>query len=281
VVDGAVAFSPLLWAKCLSKSAGLLLLDELTNINRPDVISAAYKLIFDRRAGFTKFHDDVFIVACGNRPEHSTVANYLPTPLINRMLVISVDPPKVDDWMEFMQKTYGDEWDKKCYAFLKRFEDEDYLLKVPKQAECLEAYPTPRSWTAAALLMYRGLNSDDTLCGLLGYEVATKLQAFLKVKVDIDELIKDPSLYDKLSLDGKYMAAVMLSTWVEKHNSASKAFPLIDKMSNDSRELLVLTCLGMSRKRLVGFLRELFAYNAKYKDFLDEVALKLKNEISA
>ena len=119
MVDGAVAFSPLLWAKCLSKSAGLLLLDELTNISRPDVISAAYKLIFDRRAGFTKFHDDVFIVACGNKPEHSSVANYLPTPLINRMLVLTIDPPKVDDWMEFMQKTYGDEWDKRCWAFLK------------------------------------------------------------------------------------------------------------------------------------------------------------------
>jgi len=48
-VDGASRFSPLLWARCLSKTAGLLLLDELTNVQRPDVITAAYKLIFDRK----------------------------------------------------------------------------------------------------------------------------------------------------------------------------------------------------------------------------------------
>jgi len=51
--DGAVRFSPLLWARCLSKSAGLLLLDELTNVQRPDVITASYKLIFDRK-GYNK-----------------------------------------------------------------------------------------------------------------------------------------------------------------------------------------------------------------------------------
>ena len=72
-VNGAVSFRPLLWARCLSKCAGLLLLDELTNVSRPDVISASYKLIFDRRAGFVKFHEDVFIIACGNRPEYSAV----------------------------------------------------------------------------------------------------------------------------------------------------------------------------------------------------------------
>jgi len=95
-VDGSVRYSPLLWARCLSKAAGLLLLDELTNLQRPDKISVAYKLIFDRMAGFTKFHDDVMIIACGNRPEYSGVASMLPTPLISRMIVIDVDPPSVD-----------------------------------------------------------------------------------------------------------------------------------------------------------------------------------------
>ncbi len=72
-INGSVRFSPLLWARCLNKAAGFLLLDELTNIQRPDLITVSYKLIFEREAGFTKFHDDVMLVAAGNRPEHSSV----------------------------------------------------------------------------------------------------------------------------------------------------------------------------------------------------------------
>jgi hypothetical protein len=279
--DGAVRFSPLLWARCLSKSAGLLLLDELTNVQRPDVITSSYKLIFDRKAGFTKFHDDVMIVACGNRPEESSVASMLPVPLISRMLVLVVEPPTVQSWADWMTQTYGDDWDKRTYAFLKRFEDEGYLIRVPMKPETLEAYPVPRTWSATALLMHRGVSTDDTLVGLLGYEVGTKLQAFLKVDVDIEELIRTPEVFTRLDLDGKYMVSVMLGTWISKHIADPKrAYPLIDSMSMESREFLVLTCMSMEKKSLVQFLRQLFTYQPSYKDVLSEIAIKLKEEIS-
>jgi len=53
----------------MSKVAGTLVLDEITNINRADMISASYKIVFDHKAGYTKFSDDIFVIACGNRPE--------------------------------------------------------------------------------------------------------------------------------------------------------------------------------------------------------------------
>jgi hypothetical protein len=68
-VDSSVQYKPLMWARCLSRSAGVLFLDELTNLQRPDVISACYKLLYDRKAGFTAFHEDVLVVAAGNTPE--------------------------------------------------------------------------------------------------------------------------------------------------------------------------------------------------------------------
>ena len=142
--NGAVKFAPLLWARCMSKVAGVLTLDEITNINRADMISASYKLVFDHKAGYTKFGNDVFIIACGNRPEHASVANMLPVPLIGRLIVLSVEAPKIDEWYSWMDSKYHDEWDKKCYAFLKRFEDEYYLLKLPRENETLEAHPEPR-----------------------------------------------------------------------------------------------------------------------------------------
>jgi len=239
-IDGAVGFRPLLWARCLSKSAGLLLLDELTNVQRPDVITASYKLIFDRKAGFTKFHEDVFIIACGNRPEHSAVASMLPTPLISRLNVIDVEPSSVDEWSDWMTKNYGDGWDRRCYAFLKRFEDENYLIKVPRQTETLDPHPTHRTWTSLATLMARGIQDKDTIKGLIGYEVGTKFDAFLKVRVDINELIREPQLFHELEFDAKYMVSVMLASWISKHiNSPTKVFPLIDEMSEEKRERLI------------------------------------------
>ena len=95
-VNGCVKYLPLMWAKCLSKCPGVLLLDEITNIQRLDIVSAAYKIVFDRKVGFVKLHNDVFIIACGNRPEESSVANQLPAPLINRLIVLDVNEPTVD-----------------------------------------------------------------------------------------------------------------------------------------------------------------------------------------
>lgn len=73
----------------------------------------------------------------------------------------------------------------------------------------------------------------------------------------------------------------MLGTWVSKHiNDPKKAYPLLDTMSLESREFLVLTCMSMQKKNLVQFLRQLFTYQPSYKDVLSEIAIKLKEEIA-
>jgi len=281
-INSTVMYKPLLWARTLSKVPGILFLDELTNVQRLDIISAAYKLIFDRRAGFTTFNKDVMIIAAGNRPQESSIANMLPTPLISRMIVVEVDPPSVDDWKDFMVRTYRDEWDARVYAFLKRFEDEHYLIRIPKVAETLDAYPTPRTWSALSLLMKKGMDDAETITGLVGKEVGTKLSAFLKVNVDVDDLIREPERFHDLELDGKYMASVMLASWISKNiRSVSRCFRLIDEMSKESREFLVLTCISMNRNKLVHFLKELFRYSRVYRDALSEIALEIKEKIKA
>jgi hypothetical protein len=179
-----------------------------------------------------------------------------------------------------MNGAYGDRWDKRVYGFLRAFESENYLLQVPKRPETLEAYPTPRSWTRLALELAEGFDSDDDICGLIGYDVGQRFQAFLKVKVDLEELLKEPEGFLRLGLDGKYMACVLLGSWAEKNmRSVGRAFPLIDAMAGESREYLVVTCLSMSRRGLVEFLRRLFGHNRAYAELLGEVALKLKDAL--
>ena len=70
-----------------------------------------------------------------------------------------------------MRRKFGDEWDIRTYAFLKRFESEGYLIKMPSEPETLEAFPTPRAWTTLSVLLYRKVNSDDLINGLVGSEV--------------------------------------------------------------------------------------------------------------
>ncbi|MFO7968307.1 MAG: hypothetical protein R6U44_11975 [Archaeoglobaceae archaeon] len=277
--DGAVRYAPLLWAKCLSKCAGILMLDEITNIQRPDVMTAAYKLVYDRRAGFLKFNDDVAIIAAGNRPEESAVANMLPSPLVNRMLLVDVARPKLEEWQEYMNKNHGDEWDKRVFAFLKRFANEDYFLRPPQRTETLEGFPTPRTWTHLSLLMYQGINDRDTLSGLLGGEVGEKLNIFLMTNVDIEELIEMPEKFHGLNLDGKYMATVMLSSWISSSDDFGKVFDLIDAMASESREYLVTICVCLDRDKLVSFLTQLFHYDPRYREFLGQVALEARAQI--
>lgn len=228
------------------------------------------------------------IIACGNTPEHSAVANMLPAPLLDRCIVLYVDSPRIDSWADWMNSHYANRWDKRVYAFNKRFESEGYLLKVPKKVETLFNFPTPRSWTDVALLLKAGIEDSNIYTGLLGPEIGQKFNAFLKVRVDLGELMEEPHKFVDMSLDAQYMSCVMFGTWLAKQvrkkatlEAVKKGFPLVDVMAKMSRDLLVLTCMSMKRQYLTKFLKILFKHDSKYMSILDTVVLRLKSELIA
>lgn len=279
--NGITYYDPLLWAVLHSANPGILFLDELTWIQREDVWSIVPQLVLDRIAGLTKFNEDTLVIAAGNRPEDSTLVRLIHAPLLNRFKIIKVSAPTVDEWVQWMNARYADRWDKRVYAFLTRFKDEGYFLKPPEQGEGLEAWPSPRSWTWLALDLVEGFDSLDDICGLVGEEVGRKLHAFLQLNVDIEELIEDPKRFHGLSFDAKYVVPIMLANWLSQNQKTmSKAFKLIDIMSAQSHEFLVMTCMSMQRKALIHFLSELFKYDTKYRGILSEIALNVKLEIA-
>jgi len=275
---GATRFSPMLWARVMSQTAGILMLDELTNTPRDDVISEAYKLTFDRSAGFVKFHEDVMIISCGNRPEDSSIARMLPAPLVNRLLIINVDVPSVDEWKEFMDGTYGDEWDRRTYFFLKRFETDGYIYMPPKSSEVLEAYPTPRSWTNTARLLFKGFDDIDTLTGLLGNEVGYKLHAFLSINIELEELFNNPLKFREQSLDAKYIIINMLTTYVQKNIKNAEAMDnglrLFDVIATDTGELALLLIRSIETKYRPEFIKQILIKYPKYTQILEDVVAK-------
>ena len=271
-IDGAVMYKPLLWARVLSKARGVLFLDELTNENDPNKLAAAYKVILDRAAGFVKFSDDVFIVAAGNSPEHSAVANQLPAPLVNRLLVIEAFAPTINEWRDWMTEKYGDGWDIRTYAFLKAFEADNYLLRAPEDPETLQNYPTPRSWTKLALMLNRGFEDPEIINGLVGPDVGTRFRAFITSRVNLDELLENPKMFKELNIDKRYMAALMLASRLEKNHKTKGAHELLRAMSDISPEYVMVTLLFMKSEARKRVLADIFSYLPNIANQLIDIA---------
>lgn len=254
----AMRYVPLLWAICLNKTAGMLFLDEFTQIQRLDVEAASYKTVLDRRAGDTYFSKDVMVVAAGNAPEHSKLANLLSAPLVNRFTIIKVGRPTLSQWARWMDENHPD-WDRRILGYLQHFPDA--LLKMPDANETLEGFPTPRVWTDIACEIARFSEAFrlHEAIGKLGQETGLEFMGYLDTDVpDIEVLIENPSRFATLEkIDAKYLAATFVGVWLSLHTPAKpddkadpkqkdieRIIPLINVMQKDREEFLVLAILS-------------------------------------
>jgi hypothetical protein len=217
--DGYTMFSPIAWAKVMSKCAGFLVLDEFTNVNRNDLITVSYKLLNDRKAGYYKFHKDVMIVAIGNRPEDAPGIAHVPVaPVLNRCEIRYVEPPTVEDWYNFMQSRYGDNWAKETYAFLASYasEKQNLLCYGYPPEDTIDNFATPRSWTKLARRMYFGYRDFETIISFLGREVGQKFYAFLQCNVSLNDILDRPEMYPELKIDAQYMVLFQMANAIEE-----------------------------------------------------------------
>ena len=149
--EGTFDYAVPRWAKVLRKAkAGLVVLDEFTNVNDDTLLSAAYDIILSEKVNLFYFKKPV--IALGNPPEHSSLARPLPLPLLNRLAVFKVREPSIELWHKYMDERYGDSWAKEVGSFLKAFSQ--MFLKLPEDVEDLEPFPTPRSWSSLALALF-------------------------------------------------------------------------------------------------------------------------------
>jgi len=301
-MDSYVTFKPLKWAIVLSKTAGILFLDELTNIQRDDLKAVAYKLLLDRKVGFVKLHKDVMIIGAGNLPEHSSIANLLPAPLINRTIVLEVEPPTVEEWIEYASSTIRNPCTR-IFAYL--MTNKEDFIKLPEQPETLENYPTPRTWYKLTQILtsnYKKLYNREeirNLCiSLLGKEVGLKVAKFLELDVpSIQEILEKPELYRKLDLDIKAIFVCELAQWLKENEAKlfklekgvykltnENVKKLIEVIINDSEEfaLLMLYSIGKVEDRVriamklmqnIPMLREMLLKLKKFAEQFEEKTL--------
>lgn len=233
-------YEPPIWARILSidKISGLIFLDELTNVQRDDIISAVYKLVLDRRVGFIKLSDNVRIIAAGNTLDTSEIVRELPRPLRNRFEVVKVSMPTIEEWKKYMDENYKD-WDRRILNYLLRFPEDFY--KEPKDDE--ENFPTPRSWTRLAI-QTKNIEEEEILkakaMSLLGKEVGIKVYKFLTTRIpSIHEIVRDKNLFKRLNEDEKYLLVMEISKNMRNLDDETLE-KIVNILSEDSFEWIIL-----------------------------------------
>jgi hypothetical protein len=241
-------YEPLKHALVLSLPhiAGMLFLDELTNVQRLDLQSLIFEILWDRRLGDRTLSPLVRVVAAGNDPEFSSVANELPAPVVSRGLFFRVEPPTVNDWISFMSSSYGDEWAKEVAAFLSRFQEHFIATNIPPSTS--SPYPCPRSWTLLATSLPRMKRHlwSATVAATVGEEVARLFMTFIEKAKEvppIEEILENPAVLRSLSLDALYLAALQLA---ENFNIAERRFiTAFEVLADVKRDVLVATMLSL------------------------------------
>jgi len=215
-----IMFKPVTWALVLSRTAGILFLDELTNVSREDLLAVAYRVLLDRYLGYVKLSREVLVVAAGNRPEDAPIAHQLPAPLVNRCIMMYIQAPKLEEWVAYMRSRYRDNWCFRVYTFLRS--RPDLFYQPPGEIETLENFPTPRSWTRLALTLGKDFKSVFTpeevykICvGTVGGRIGPVVAKYLLLDVPtLEELLQNPKRWKTLDLDVKLNFVSDLASYI-------------------------------------------------------------------
>jgi MoxR-like ATPase len=198
---------------------GLLFIDELTNVKDAKQMTMYFSILQEKEAGMQlRLSRGVKIIVAANPPEWSRVAEPLPQPIRGgRVTMVEVLPPTVDEWAQYMERTYGDEWDRAVYAYLKAHPED--FLKQPE--DDWSAFPTPRSWTRLARALYELRRSGApwsviaaVVKGSVGPEVAPRFLALYKRGEDLskhlERLKREPESFLQLDHEMKYLVIIAL-----------------------------------------------------------------------
>jgi MoxR-like ATPase len=225
-----VEYKPISWAYALSLAPGVLFLDEFTNVQDHDVKAASQKILNEKSAGFVRMHPRSFVVCAGNAPSHSSLADVIPEPVVNRVKIFYVTAGDLNSWIRAVRRrisSIADEDLRESYmATLElligfhRRTGSKHLLALPtsRNREIDENYPTPRSWEklllATPIEKLRELSHDIDalkahLAGFVGLNVAGELASYILEGMNkkIEEALKDKSKIDDLDSLERYSLA--------------------------------------------------------------------------
>ena len=189
------------WLACRYARYCIVFIDEFNTVENPDMQAAVMRMLGECRAGNVhlgcgkKTDGFTIVVAAGNPPTHSSIAQEPPAPLMGgKVIKVNVEPPTLQEWIIYMHDKYGGNWCPRIASFLAM--NPTYFAQTPPEARTINAYPTPRGWDSVARLC--GPTCDcksnyELIEGLVGPEAATALIANFDVSPTLDDVIFDPN----------------------------------------------------------------------------------------
>ncbi len=245
--DGSFVYRPMRWVRVLQRNPGILLLDEITNVSREDVKSMVYEIALSHRIGLHRLREDVMVVLAGNTDEHSSIAFPLPDPLKSRTVLLRISPPKVEDWIAWMDEHHNDRWDRRVGSFLLT-SGRKFFATTKSEGEGFEQLPDPRGWTHLALYLGSGGKEDsEVLAGFVGEKAARKFLNYLQLGMGIEDLLREPERWRNLDENEKLM---MLDELIFLGNLGydEDFLPLLRSLAKEDPEFLSAWVLNLDNE---------------------------------
>lgn len=177
--NGETRYSPQSWAIRMSKpdAVGCLVFDDLPAATSATAI-AVRQVVLDRRVHDVRLAPGILIVVTGNRREDMAGAMTLPSHFRNSICTLELEPD-FSSWSSWFLSNGGVS---DIPAFLRW--KPDMFAMLPKQADTLGRFATPRTWTLFSKSLPSALESNcvsEVAAGFLGEGVACEYLSFREV----------------------------------------------------------------------------------------------------
>lgn len=222
----------------------LLVLDEFTSMDK-SMQAPVYRLTLDREVAQFNLHQDVHIVAAGNRIEDNAVAFELSTALKSRVTTYEVEA----DTPYWLDHAYRSNFDTRVTAYI-GYSPDSLMIFDPDHQE--HAHPCPRTWETISKFCEHIDHIDSAhlqrFGGTIGNGEATKFISFAqnwKLIPRAEQIIQDPKgtpVPSEASV--KFATASMLTD----HINDKTAEPILEYISQFSLEMQLLFARGALAK---------------------------------
>lgn len=196
---------------------GILFLDEFPQATH-EVQKAVAPLLLDGRIGEYQLPPSWMVIAAGNREEDNSGVNNLLGHVVNRLSIMDVRPPDVDDWLLWAAEH---DIQPQIMAFAKI--NPQVVFGTPDLTANDKPYCTPRSLAALAAVAHNWPGNIDGLVadraglvvaqGFIGEGAMAELRGVLTMAAKLptyDEIVKDPTKAKVPTSPNEQYAAVMM-----------------------------------------------------------------------
>ena len=202
-----------------SGKGGIIFMDEM-NRGTKTVQNSVMQFVQMGRLAEYVLPDKWVLVAAGNRPSEADVAEF-DFALADRFTIVNLEP-KVEDWVEWAKKS--NKFEPEFVNFVAQNQELFHYLDDEKGTL---KFPTPRSWTDAALILRDEMEDEgvkswrdlplDAISNIysdqLGPDATGKLVAYLGVlkkftDADLAEMVKDPKKAKTIPKSGDFTSVM-------------------------------------------------------------------------